>query len=350
MNKLKKYKIAYSAHSQNYDSPADRRRFLFYAKKRKLNFDYYNPKNKYDIVILTGSSDLSIIERLIKEKTIIIFDCTDSYYLQNDNWRDYLRGFAKYASGNMEDLYFNYGKRLRYVLKKVNGLSCASNEQKIKLLNFNNNVHSISDYFNNETIFLKSDYSNDDVFNIAWEGLPSNVYQLNMLKNVFKYFSKTHSFILHIITDKYNYKYMNKFGKNLTIKNLNGLCENIVLHEWDLRTYSKNLIKCDFAVIPINYKSRFAMAKPENKLIFFWKMGVPTITYATESYKNVMDDAEINLYCINDFEWIDKFNYLASKSSKREEIALKALKYVNKNYNEDSILEKWDKLSLSVLS
>ena len=42
------------------------------------------------------------------------------------------------------------------------------------------------------------------------------------------------------------------------------------------------------------------MAKPENKLIFFWKMGMPTITYATESYKNVMDDAEINLYCINE--------------------------------------------------
>ena len=88
---------------------------------------------------------------------------------------------------------------------------------------------------------------------------------------------------------------MNKYIKIDNLKNLEGLCENIIFHEWDNETYSSILVSCDLAIIPINLNSKMASGKPENKLIHFWKMGMPVITSNTKSYKRVMDECGLDL-------------------------------------------------------
>ena len=349
MKDLRKLKIAYSPYDNFKDYPGDRRRFLFYTNTRNINYEIYNPSKNYDLVFLSEASDIGIAEKLYKTETKVIRECINSYYLEHNNSKDIFRGLAKFLTGRSKKLYLNYSKSLRKLIRQVDAVTCASKEQANQLSSFAKNIHIIPDVFNNEQINMKEDYSIGNTINIAWEGLGSNAYQLNYLNKVLEKFSKKNKFILHIITDKYHFKHMNKFGKISTLETINKISAPIKFHEWDKTTYSKILTECDIAIIPININSQIALGKPENKLIHFWKMGIPTLTYATSSYDRVMKDAEINLSCKTDDDWIEKLGQLSADSILREKLASKAKSYAEKYYSEQAVLEIWDLLFRSIL-
>ena len=192
----------------------------------------------------------------------------------------------KYILSSSKYLILNYNNYLNNeVLPIVDGVVCASKEQAKTAEKFSSKVFFIPDHPHNEILSLKRNYSKNKIINIVWEGLGSNVYQLNLLKNIFKEFSKEHKFNLHVISDRYSYKYMNRFLKIDNKKSIIGLCKNIQFHDWRVDTYSSIITACDFAIIPIDLKNKMAASKPENKLIHLWKMGLPVITSNTKSSK-----------------------------------------------------------------
>jgi len=349
MNKLKNLKIGYWPNTYEGDAPGDRRRFIFYADKTNILFEYYNSQSSYDIVILTQAADFGIVNLLKQKNTKIIFECIDSYYIDSFSWKDIFRGVAKFTTRSTKSLFLNYRNKLREILKDVDAISCASIEQKNKLLEYNTNVHWIPDMINNEIFKIKNNYSNNEIINIVWEGLGSNVYQLNILKDVLNEFSKSHEFKLNVITDLYFNKHLNSFGRTSTEKILSNLCEDICIKKWHKDTYAKLITECDIAIIPIDNTSKLALGKPENKLILFWKMGMPTLTSSTVSYSRVMKDSKIHLGCNNDNEWLKNLNNLASNQELRKNIAIKGKDYAQKNYSEIIVLEKWDNLFKSIL-
>ena len=57
---LKYAKIGYVPIGEDLTSPGDKRRFVYYANKRNLRFEFADPFKQYDVVVITQSADLSV--------------------------------------------------------------------------------------------------------------------------------------------------------------------------------------------------------------------------------------------------------------------------------------------------
>lgn len=342
---MKNIKIGYWPNSKSLDAPGDRRRFIFYLENNNIDFEIFDPSKKYDLVYLSQSADISQVNEIKQTGAKIFYDNINSYSSEKISIRSILRGLGKYFSSSSKYLVLNYNKFLKEsVLPKVDCVVCASEEQALIASKFSSNVFSIPDHTHNETVSVKENYLSKKVINIGWEGLGSNVYQLNLLKDVFYRFSKDYEFNLHVISDRYSYKYMNRFIKTDNKKILEGLCKNLIFHEWNKETYSSILIECDFAIIPIDLKNRMASGKPENKLVNLWKMGLPVITSNTKSYSRVMNDCGLNYYAKSEDQWLEYLKLFSQDNELREEIGLRVYNYANKNYGVSAVIKKWDKM------
>ena len=74
LKKMNNLKIGYWPNSDSLDAPADRRRFIFYAESKKINFERFNPDNKYDLVFLSQAADISQIKEIRRTGAKIIYD------------------------------------------------------------------------------------------------------------------------------------------------------------------------------------------------------------------------------------------------------------------------------------
>jgi hypothetical protein len=349
MKELANIEIAYWPCSYNLDRPGDRRRFYYYASKKNVRYELFDVKKNYDLVILSQNADITILDSLKSKGTKVIYDCIDSYISDKFSWKDLFRGCAKYLVGENKYLNLNYSLAIKKILSSADGVICASPEQFIEISKYSNNVHYISDMPNNENMHIKNNYKFGKEINIVWEGLGSNVYQLQFLKKTLREFLKKKKFILHVITDPYYFKHMLRFGKRSTEAEIKNISESVVFHSWEKESYSQQITNCDFAIIPIDKKNKLALGKPENKLIMLWRMGMPTITDSTKSYDRVMRDSGIEMSCNNYEDWLMQLELLSGNESYRKNIAEKAKKYVLENYSDDLILKKWDSLFRSIL-
>jgi glycosyltransferase involved in cell wall biosynthesis len=340
MNNLK---IGYWPNSKSLEAPGDRRRFIFYLESKGLSYEIYNSSKNYDLVYLSQAADISQIKKIKKTGAKVFYDNIDSYSSEGFSFESFFRGTAKYLMGRNRYPIINYTNFLNNnALPSADAVVCASIEQLNIARNYSSNVFCIPDHTHNEDVSLKIDYTSNKIINIGWEGLGSNVYQLNILKDVLKEYAKTHEFNIHVISDKFSYRYMNKFFKVETQNLLKKISKNIIFHEWESHSYSSILSSCDFAVIPIDLKNKMASGKPENKLINIWKMGLPVITSSTNSYKRVMNDCGLDLYCENKNEWVNKLKMLSDDNDLRKRLAKKAYNYANENYGQDAVISRWD--------
>ena len=91
-------RIGYVPVSANLQGPGDRRRFVYYARSRNLQFEIADPDKSYDVVVVTQMADLSVWSRYYRGK--IIYDAIDSYLvIPKTNVKGILRGPAKYLAG-----------------------------------------------------------------------------------------------------------------------------------------------------------------------------------------------------------------------------------------------------------
>ena len=349
MKWLKK-KVAYASYSKNLNAPGDRRRFLFYAKERNLDFEQADPRFIYDVVYLTYGCDLTIwIAYKKRNPTVkLIFELIDSYLLQEQNFLTMLKGSIKYFKGYESYLYFNYKSALIEIIRLSDAIVCSTVLQKNDMLQYNDNIHISLDYFSEDINYdKKTNYKLESKIKLVWEGQPFGVENLLLLNNIFE--KLDYDFEIKIITDKIaNYYHgLRKVKVSNILKNLRCQYEFI---EWDQKTFTSIISNCDLAIIPINDNDSFSKNKPENKLLFFWEIGIPVITSNTPAYKYVMDVAGIDCYCSSDVDWqlkIEKF--IISDEIYRRNISQKANHYINKFHSKEIILTNWDKIFNSII-
>ena len=110
--------IGYIPYTRSLNSAGDRRRFIYFAKKTKLNYELYEPNKKYDLVIATPQADPEILLKL-PSATKLIFDFADAYMAENQfSIRGLFRGFKRYASGDSSKIYLNYKKAFIKIMKR----------------------------------------------------------------------------------------------------------------------------------------------------------------------------------------------------------------------------------------
>lgn len=350
---FKGLRIGYVPASDSFLAPADRRRFIFYAKKRNIKFEVAKPSNTYDLVILTQRADLSVWNKYPKGKTKIIYESTDSYFaVPRSNIKGKLRGLSKYLTGQHRYLQFNYKKSIENMYYLADAVICSTELQKKMILPFCPNVHVILDFQDNDINMVKTDYSNNFGFNFVWEGLASSGIPLKILRDILEPFYNRQRIALHLITDIIYYRYHNLYRKCHTFEEIKRIfktdSQEVYLYQWNNRMFSKISCACDLALIPIPLNDPFQAGKPENKLILFWRMGIPTLASATPAYERVMQKSSLPMSCKTISEWhiaIDK--YMRDENA-RKHAGETAKRFAENNYGEDVTLKRWDDLLYSL--
>lgn len=343
--------VGYGPYSSDFEVPGDRRRFVNYARAKGIQFEIADIEKDYDVVYITMNADLPAWiarKKKQKDKLVLIFELIDSYLVENERINSRLRGFVRYINGSFSKPVFNFKKTLKEICRLSDGVVCSTEEQKSIITTLNPNVHISPDIFENDISNIKTDYREDGKLKLVWEGQPYTLKNLLIIKDVLNEISE--KIELHIVTDRYYFRYNKKYIREKTLDILNPLRCEIVFHEWKKETFSKIITSCDLALIPIGLKNPFQRGKPENKLILFWQMGLPVIATSTPAYSRVMNKSDVNMHCKNDdTQWKELImNFSKLSKLEKEVLAKKSLDFAIENYQAKVLYKKWDKLFASV--
>jgi len=171
---------------------------------------------------------------------------------------------------------------------------------------------------------------------------------LFVIKRALEKISSQYPIELYLLTDLEYFLFLGKYGRTKTLKVVQQLMPNVKLIEWKAETAADIICSCDLAIIPIDLSDPFALGKPENKLILFWRMGMPVITSATPAYLRAMSAAGLSMTCANIDEWELALGRYISDELARQQAAKFGQKCVEELYSESELIAKWDTVFESV--
>ena len=347
--KLNNFHIGYAPHSADFLHSGDRRRFVWYAKNRGVNFEIANPENLYDIVYVTHSSDITLWSKYDKSKAVVIYELVDSYLaLTTFSFTGLFRGVVKYFSGQYKYCVLNHKKSIELMCRRADVVICSTKEQKDHIEQYCDNVYIILDaktmYCNYKKIEKYQPLGSE--LNIAWEGMPHNIKSFAVISEALSILSKQYQINLHLITALKYKKYMNRYITKYTVNEVEKHIDikNVNLYQWNELTVSHIASTCDLAVIPINSNDPMDKGKPEDKLLIFWLMGLPTVVSETPAHLMAMSAAGLSMSCATTNDWVNVISNLAENASTRNEAAKKGFMYASDVSNEEKMMSSWDNM------
>jgi len=338
---FKKLKIGYVPYLRDLSQPGDRRRFPYFAARNHILFEIADIRKNYDIILLTGSGNLSqwLIYKKKHPQVRFIFEMVDSLIFSSDTFSNLFKGIGRFILRKETSLYFQHKDLIKRWLKIADIVLCSSTELKNIVEQWNKNVVVSLDYLQSEYQCLKSNYCIEGKMKLIWEGqgavLPHFLHFKDVLRDISSFCE------LHIITSP---KYP-RFGKLMKInveKILTQLPIKTIFHEWDINNNGKIFSECDCGIIVLNKNNPFGWHKPSNKLISFWFSGIPTIVSNTPAYTELMNSAGEVLYCASQKEWVARIQQLKEmKAEEREALAKRNLEFVRTNYSDEALDKIW---------
>jgi glycosyltransferase involved in cell wall biosynthesis len=337
-------RVGYSTLHDDPSGPGDRRRFCAYAARRNLQYEIARPAGRYDVVVSTVSGDLSVWSGLPRE-TKFVLDMVDSYLADaGTSPRAALRGLFKFAFGHTRRLHLDYRRLIEDSCRRADAVICTTEEQRESILPFCPNVHVILDFQSEVASHVKQDYGRGEVFRLVWEGLGQNVRTFRAFRDVFRTLSARHKIALHLITDLEYPRASTSHWMRPTqdlVRDLFGQ-GHVYLSKWNAEQLASQCTACDMAVIPIPLDAPFLRGKPENKLILFWRMGLPVVTSATPAYVRAMSRARLAMTCNSEQEWVELLERYMGDESARREAGQRGLEFAREEYSEARLTKQWD--------
>jgi len=342
-------RIGYSTLRNDVTAPGDRRRFCHYAEQRGLKFEIARPGGAYDLVVSSSAGDLSEWSRLPRSSRLVL-DMVDSYLDEPPAApRALVRGAAKFLLGQTRRLHLNYRALIEATCRRADAVICATEEQRDRISKYNSNVHVILDFQSGEVARVKSDYRRGDTFHLAWEGLGVNIQTFESFATAWRELRRRHRIELHLVTDlaiPTGSNYIGLRPAREVVKRMLG--EGVYLSQWNVTMLATICTACDLAVIPIPLDQPFFAGKPANKLVFFWRMGVPTVTSATPAYLRAMSAAGLDMTCRGEGDWVPMIEKLMGDEDARQRAGELGRRYVEREYSEASLLARWDRVFESI--
>lgn len=339
--------IGYVPYDESHCQPGDYRRFVAYALKRGLHFEQARPDRYYDLVVLSERADISVWSRYPHGK--VVYDFIDSYLsVPRSNIKQWLRGPAKFLTGQNRRLKLDYWRALAEMCSRADAVVCTTEEQQQQIRSYCKNTHIILDIHSAILLSRKTEYRAGVPIKIVWEGLPSNLHQLGVVKSVWETVRNRYPLEFHIVTDRHGPRFLGQFGRMDSKKVAMKYVRPVVLTEWRKETFSQSICACDIAVIPIDLGDALSAGKPENKLILLWHMGMPVITSSTPAYRRAMERSGVKLACNSDEEWLRALEILLTNQERRRKAGELGKAYAEQYYGEDVMLARWDALFASL--
>ena len=349
MSEVNNLSIGYAPYSSDFSSSGDRRRFVYYANSKAIDFEIAKPENEYDIVFVTHGADITVWSKYDKSKAVIVYELIDSYLAWPVfSFYGLFRGLAKYLSGKHKYCELNHKKSIELMCRRADIVICSTEEQKNHIRRYCDDVRIILDVksmYHNHRMTLQPELKNN-VLNIAWEGVPGNIKSFTVIRDALSILSKQYQINLHLITALKYKKYMNKYVTKHTINEVKKYIDinNVHLYQWNELTVSHISSACDFAVIPINSNDTMDNGKPEDKLLIFWLMGLPAVVSETPAHLRAMKGAGVSMACISTNDWVSTIKDIVDNKTKRNQSAEKGFAYASRVNSEEATMSLWDDL------
>jgi hypothetical protein len=344
-------RIGYVPVSEGLDRPGDRRRFCFYARKKDISFEIARPSQTYDVVVVAAGGDISPWLQYGKGNAKIIYDQVDAY-LAIPPWslNGLFRGLAKFALRQNRFLLLNYTAGIREMCSRADAVICSTEKQRTDILPYCGNVHRILDFQGDTLRMVKREYHTGDIFNFVWEGLPENLWFLSEIRPALLGLQKKRRIAIHTITALRYGKYLHgRVAQRRTEDEARKIFSPLYVYSWNEHTCSAICCSCDLALIPIPLHKPFAAGKPENKLLFFWRLGMPAIVTATAAHVRAMKECGLSMACQTSQDWQDALERYVSDEHARREAGHLGKEFANRRYSEERLLAQWDEVFFSVL-
>lgn len=346
---LRHARVGYATFSPDLSHPAYRRRFGFYARERGIRFELASPRERYDVVVVHHSADLTTWRGYDKSK--IVFDYNDSY-LREPQWNSkrILRGLLKFASRQTKRLALSYRKAYQDTIARSAAVVCCTEEQARDVSALCSNVHEIVDFWSDRDAGLKTVYAAREPFHLVWEGLP-NLDGFRPIAAPLGRIARRHQVQLHLITNIVGARYLRTFWRSHTITRAKAIIPSpdVFLYEWNVHLISTLITACDLALIPIDMTSAFAVSKPANKLLQFWRIAMPVLTSRTPEYARMMRRAGLEMTCDTPDEWESALECYMRDESARAGAGRAAKAFVESEFSNEALMAQWDAVMSSVL-
>lgn len=343
-------RIGFSALRNDLSRPDARRRFGHYAKRRGLPFEVAKPDGAYDLVVSTMGGDLSVWSTLPKS-TKLVLDFVDSYFsIPRGDLKARGRGIAKYLFGHTRGLHLDYRALMEAACRRADAVVCCTEQQRQSILPFCSNVHPILDFQPEADYALKTNYARRDLFNLVWEGLPQNLEGFEILADVLRDLRGRRSFAIHLVTDLERPRGSTHAFMQPTLEWVRKRLrmDGVYLYQWNEPMFAAICSACDLAVIPLRLDDPFAAGKSENKLILFWRMGVPAVTSATPAYRRSMEGAGLDMTCVTAEDWTRWIERCMDDEELRRSAGTAGRSYALRTHGETQLMERWDAALTSI--
>lgn len=335
-------RIGYSPYSASLTKPGDRRRFPHYARSRGLDFELADPTADYDLVVLSARSDI-VRWANIARPTRVVYDLIDSYLaIPQTELKARLRGVSKYMIGELDRPVWSYRHAIEAMARRADAVVCSTVEQRRMLEQFCPNVHDILDFHTEIAGTRKAQYESSQPFRLVWEGLPQNLHGFRHIADALARVARDHPLTLRVVTDPYYFEFLDRVWKRSTHRLVRQLFEESELRPWTPETLVTVATNSDLAVIPLDLSDPFAAGKPENKLLVFWRLGVPALVSATPAHVRAMGAAGLDLAVAGPDAWETRLRHLIADETARQHAAEQGEQYVASEASEASLTAKWD--------
>lgn len=280
----------------------------------------------------------------------IIFDFVDSYLAVPRTPQHLLRGAAKFVTRQSRKLQLDHWAALRKMCRRADAVICSTLEQKESILPDNPNVHIVLDFRDELLLPPKRDYRAHEPFRLVWEGLPINATTLGELGPILRGIDAKTPLALDVVTSPRYYRWMGRFGERDTLADIKAAVgmDDITLHPWTAATVHRVATQADLAVIPIPMNEPLYRGKPENKLLIFWELAVPTLVTATPAYARAMTQAGIDMACASPQEWDEKLARFIHDENARASAGARGAAFVGSKHTPAQRVAAWDAVFQSV--
>lgn len=342
-------RVGYVPYSPDLDRPGDRRRFAFYARQRGLDFEIADPAGDYDLVVLSGRADVSAWSRY-KGRAKLVFDLVNAYVLlPHRGVRNRLRGVARFVAGELSRPVLDYRGAVEAMCRRADAVVCATEELADTVRPWCPEAHVILDSFHDLPGAVKDDYRVRERLELVWEGQPDNLAGFSSVRPALEELAARREVGLHLVTGSSKARYMDRFLRRPTeeyVRDLLGddLTDHTTVHPWSPRTAEAVATFADLALIPLNLEEPLMAAKPANKLVGFWWMGVPALVSATLAYERAVREAGVaaDTACADIADWRATLERYAADEVARREAGERGRAWVSKEHSDGRLVERWD--------
>ena len=347
---LRGKRIAYVPYAADLRPPGDRRRLARWAAVRDIPLEIAAPGESYDLVVLSARADISHWVR-DRSGARLVYDLIDSY-LEIPAWRpdDVARGLGKTVLRQHRHLTPSFTRAVEAMCRRADAVVCSTPEQRRTIARHSPDVRPILDIHDAEFRRpLPPRRPPDGELRLFWEGQPQNLSGFDQAASAaLARLAETRPVSLHLATDPTYPRYFGRVGTARTERLLRRLPVPVTLHTWDVAALPDIAASCDVGVIPLDLSDGFAAAKPENKLLIMWQLGLPVVASATPAYRRTMAGAGLHDVCTTVDDWVDALSRLTDPAE-RAVAAERGAAYVETTHREERILEQWDELMLDLL-